>query len=95
MMFWPWVPWLTLTVTGFVLATRRLAWVAERVERLEKPWACDVCLSFWSMCLWAPGAALVAWDLGALWAAPPSYVIVLFLLPRVQPPPPIVLPRLE
>lgn len=70
---------LALTVPGFVLAIRALPWVEKRVLAGVKPWACDICATFWSTVLWAP---VVLWIFGpeGLIAAPPSYVASLVVL---------------
>lgn len=90
MIFFLSLVFISLTVPGFVLATRALPWVDEKVLEGVKPWACDICMSFWSTVLWGLIAAIF-FGRDALAAAPPSYTIALALLgfmsrPSAAPP---------
>lgn len=78
--------WLAFTVPGFVIALRTLSWVQEQVLAGVKPWACDVCMTFWSLLLWSlvPVAVLGP---QALFFVPPAYFGALWLLHRWQEPP--------
>ena len=83
---------LSLTVPGFVLAVRALPPVERLVMEGVKPWACDICASFWGVVLWAL-LSTAKWGEEALWAAPPSYAAALWILsvlsrPRTEPPMP-------
>lgn len=66
------------TAAGFALALRALPFVGRWVEAGIKPWACDVCLGFWSTCL----VALVYWvATGAVLASVgPAYPVCLGVL---------------
>lgn len=84
---------IALTVPGFVLAVRALPHVDQWVLAGQKPWACDVC-----MCFWTTGALAVvaaAWMREPLYAAcaGPAYTIALVALSHLErapvfPPPP-------
>ena len=83
---------VSCTVPGFVLAVRALPPVERLVFAGVKPWACDVCSTFWATIFW--GA--VAWGVFGHWAlvaVPPAYTIAFWLLgalskPTTLPPPP-------
>jgi hypothetical protein len=83
---------VALTVPGFVLAVRALPPVERLVLAGVKPWACDVCSTFWATLVWG-AVAWVVFGHWALVAVPPSYTIALWLLgelsrPATLPPPP-------
>lgn len=79
---------VALTVPGFVRAVRTLAWVDEKVVAGVKPWACNVCMTFWSIVLvWGP-LALLAWGPEAVVVLPPAYTVAFVLLERVLEKPP-------
>lgn len=77
---------ISLTVPGFVRAVRTLAWVDSKVTAGVKPWACNVCMTFWSTLLWA-FVPTVFWGPEALLMAPPSYTIALWVLEHLEKPP--------
>lgn len=79
---------VALTVPGFVLAVRALSVVERLVERGIKPWACDICMCFWSTGLWVVGYAAVLEDVRILFACGPAYSLSLMLLAYMQRPPP-------
>lgn len=66
------------TAAGFALALRALPVIRSWVDAGTKPWACDICLGFWSTCL----VALVYWfATGAVLAAVgPAYPVCLAVL---------------
>jgi len=72
------------TAAGFALALRALPGVRGWVEAGIKPWACDICLSFWSTAV----VALVYWIAsGALLASVgPAYPVCLFVLRNLTEP---------
>lgn len=77
---------IALTVPGFVLAVRTLPWVDAKVLAGVKPWACDVCSTFWSTVIWALiGTAFFGRE--ALIAAPPAYTVALYVLGVMSQPP--------
>jgi hypothetical protein len=78
---------VALTVPGFVSAVRALPFVAVHVDAGVKPWACDVCMCFWSTALFAVIAA--AWLREPLYAAcaGPAYTLALVVLSHLERPP--------
>lgn len=78
---------VALTVPGFVRAIRALPFVDRWVMRGIKPWACDICMCFWSTGLWVSGIALLARDPYLLLACGPAYTLALMLLEHMQRPP--------
>ena len=82
------------TSAGMTVAVRALPFVQRRIEALQKPWACDICMSFWSVGLLSVGLAV--------WQGPellvscgPAYPWALWVLRRVTEPREPVLPALE
>jgi hypothetical protein len=43
------------TSAGMTVAIRALPLVKKWIEQMKKPWACDVCMSFWTVGLLALG----------------------------------------
>lgn len=66
------------TAAGFALAVRALPGVSRWVSEGTKPWACDICLGFWSTCL----VALVYWVASGIVLASvgPAYPVCLGVL---------------
>jgi hypothetical protein len=77
---------VALTVPGFVLAVRALAPVAKLVEAGTKPWACDVCMCFWSTALLATCTGAAAGDWRLALCAGPAYTIALVVLSHLERP---------
>lgn len=75
-----------LTVPGFVRAVRMLPAVQSRVLAGVKPWACDVCMCFWSTAALASLAGAV-FGPEHLFAAGPAYTVALYVLGRLEEPP--------
>ena len=76
---------------------RALPWIGERVRRGVRPWACNVCMAFWSSLIYAglPMAARGApgiLDVLAVPAASGVALIVLTWLDAKAPPLPPELP---
>lgn len=69
---------------GIVLAVRALPPVARLVEAGVKPWACDVCSSFWTTALAVAIVVSVTNEARLLLAAGPAYTLALFVLARLQ-----------
>jgi hypothetical protein len=89
-----WSVALGATVAGFVLAVRGLPWVQRAIMDRKKPWACDVCMGFWSTAIWAEALAVLQNDLFMLLAAGPAYPFALWILrklgePQLPPLPPL------
>ena len=78
---------VALTVPGFVRAVRALPAVDRRVMAGVKPWACDICMCFWSTGLWTAGLALLAHDPYLMLACGPAYTVALNVLEFMQRPP--------
>lgn len=79
---------IAVTVPGVVTAARALPWVHRRVEAGQKPWACNICMTFWTTALVTEIAAAVAYDWRVVLLAGPAYTIALVLLDRVVEAPP-------
>ena len=82
------------TAAGLVFAARTLAPVARWVDRGIKPWACDVCASFWATVLCALVYAGILWDIHSLLSAGPAYILSYGAVrtlsgPTGLPPPPL------
>lgn len=92
-----WTILVGLGIPGIVLAVRKLPWVDVRVLEGVKPWACNVCMSFWTGAILVLGAAAVASELAVLAVAPPAYTIALGVLRWFEEPsgasPPVGLPE--
>lgn len=78
---------VALTVPGFVRAARTLSFVDRWVLAGIKPWACDVCMCFWSTGLWTAGLAGLFQEPLLLLACGPAYTLALILLDYMQRPP--------
>lgn len=78
---------VALTVPGFVRAVRALPFVDAWVMRGIKPWACDICMCFWSTGLWVSGIALLLRDGHVMLACGPAYTAALVVLEYMQRPP--------
>jgi hypothetical protein len=81
-----WALLLGATSAGFTEAVRALPWVYRQMLAQKKPWACDVCMSFWSTAGLTLG--LVAWqhDVALLAAAGPAYPWALWVLRKISEP---------
>lgn len=79
---------IALTVPGFVLAVRALPAVDRRALAGQKPWACDICMCFWSTGLWALVVAFVLKDPRLVLACGPAYTGAMMLLKRMTAAPP-------
>lgn len=81
---------------GVVLAVRALPPVDRRVLASIKPWACDICMSFWTTGALAMLVATVMKDWRLLLSCGPAYSISLMLIrfmtraPEDGPLPPMV-----
>ena len=81
-----WTVLVACSIPGIVQAVRALPWVSQRVFENVKPWACDICMSFWIGAFVTSGAAAIAHDLVVLAVAPPAYTLALLLLRALQAP---------
>lgn len=83
---------VSLTVPGFVQAVRKLPWVHEQVIAEVKPWACDICMCFWSTAIFTV-PMLCIFGPTAIFAFGPAYTVSMYLYyvfaqPTSMPPPP-------
>jgi len=92
-----WAVGLGSTAAGIVLAVRALPAVRRAMVQLKKPWACDLCMSFWTVGALSLGLAVWKVDAQLLLSAGPAYPLALQLLRMLQEPanPPSPLPPLE
>lgn len=95
-----WTLVLAPSAAGFVVALRALPPVEKMMFRRVKPWACDLCMSFWCTLIVGCVIAILSGDRVALAAAAPSVALCMLLLrtltaPRGAPPMPKTLPELE
>lgn len=90
-----WALGLGLTSAGFTLALRATRWVSARVREAQKPWACDICMSFWAVGAFTLVVGyLHGWDL--VLAAGPAYPVSLWALRKLgEPLGPPPMPELE
>ena len=86
---------VALTVPGFVQAVRALPAVDRLMLAGKKPWACDVCMCFWSTAIWTVVVAAVFKDARLLLAAGPAYTISMLVLRYATRAPEGELPVLE
>ncbi|MFQ5339971.1 MAG: hypothetical protein ACE5F6_00335 [Anaerolineae bacterium] len=89
-----WSVVLGATAAGFVSAVRGLPWVQRAIMDRRKPWACDVCMGFWTTGAVTVGLAYVLNDIWALLWAGPAYSVALWILrklgePQLPPLPPL------
>jgi len=68
------------TAPGVAIVVRALSAVEKLVLEGKRPWACDVCLSWWMVAATTLVAGLAAHDLEVLWAAGPAYPLAYKLL---------------
>jgi hypothetical protein len=74
-----------LSAAGLVVFLRALPLVQRLVREQKKPWACDVCMSFWSTFLLT--SATFHFDGGlALAAAAPGFAVALLVLRKLTEP---------
>jgi hypothetical protein len=74
------------TAAGVVLALRALPPVYRAMLRRQKPWACDICMGFWTTGTLAVGLAHWQHDAQLALAAGPAYPWTLWLLRKLQEP---------
>lgn len=86
---------IAITVPGVVTAVRALPPVAAKVLEGAKPWACNICMSFWATSLVTSVAAAYLQEIGVLLLAGPAYTLALVLLERVVEAPPAGGPQPE
>lgn len=80
-----WSAAVGLSAAGMVVAVRALPPVQRAIFARKKPWACDVCMSFWATGL----CALVVGYLRGpeyIFAAGPAYPLTLWTLAKLSSP---------
>lgn len=86
---------VALSAAALPPVVRALPWVQRQLEAGIKPWACDLCMSFWSTL----AAGAVWWSIGhapalAIWPAfVITYAIVRHNSGPLGPPPKFELPK--
>ncbi len=78
------------TAVGTTEAIRQAPYIRDLNERGVKPWACDLCMSFWVTLIVALLGAFLPEQAepGRLWAWMPSFAVAYTWLTRVTPAPP-------
>lgn len=80
---------VALTAPGFIVALRALPWAERQMMAGIRPWACDICMSFWTVAaLCTALAGVFGWRYAVV--AGPAYSVclgVLGVLQRSLPPP--------
>lgn len=90
-----------LTAPGIIVAVRALRWVEQKMVDGVRPWACDICMSFWTVAVIVTGiCGAFGWRYGLI--AGPAYSVCLLILGPLQrslpppmaetPPPPFTTP---
>jgi hypothetical protein len=80
-----WALFVGSTAAGLVVALRALPPVERRILSAQKPWACDVCMSFWIV-------SIITIFVGAsqgrelLLCAGPAYPLCLWVLRQITAP---------
>ena len=85
------------TSAGMTLAVRRLPWVERRLLQAQKPWVCDICMSFWTVGGLVLGLGAWHHDPAFVFLAGPAYPVALGVLRHLSEPVsrPFELPPLE
>lgn len=88
---------LGATAAGVIEALRALPWVRRAMLRRQKPWACDICMGFWTTGVLSTLLAWHAHDVERLLVAGPAYPVALLFLAKLGEPrhPPPEMPPLE
>jgi len=89
-----WV-FVALTAPGIIVAIRALPWVEKQMMAGVKPWACDICMSFWTVAALCTCAAVWLEEWRFCFTAGPAYSSALWLLGQLQkstPPPSSAIP---
>lgn len=86
---------VALTVPGFVRAVRAIPAIDRRALAGQKPWACDVCMCFWSTGIWTFVVSTVLQDRHLVLACGPAYTIAMWILAKTTEAPVGAMPTLE
>lgn len=84
------------SAAGITVVVRALPWTQRQMLERNKPWACDVCMGFWTTVLVALGLALWKHDASLIVAGCPGYPWTLWVLRKTgEPTGPPPMPPLE
>ncbi len=89
-----WALLLGATAAGMTAAVRRVPSINRRVQAEQRPWACDICMCFWTTALLGAGAAVARWDPVLVVCCGPAYPWSLWVLRKITDPigpPPMLL----
>ena len=89
-----WAFLLGATAAGCTAAVRRLPPIDRRVQAAKKPWACDICMCFWTTVLLGTVAAAASQDPILVVCCGPAYPWSLWVLRKITDPvgpPPMLL----
>lgn len=75
------------TAAGMIVVIRVLPLIRQQVEAMKKPWACDICMSFWVVGLLVLLLLLGKRDPQFLFVAGPAFPFALWFLRRLTDPP--------
>jgi len=87
-----WAVFVGTTAAGVTTATRALPPVQRWMFARVRPWACDVCMGFWTVGLVSLGMAVWQHDAALLLACGPAYpwaLVVLYKTGEPKSPPPM------
>lgn len=91
-----WAIILGATSAGMTVAVRALPFIRKRIENQEKPWACDICMSFWTVGLLGLNLAMWKMQPELLVVCGPAYPWAMWVLCKVtEPRGGLSLPELE
>jgi len=78
-----------MSAVGVTLVLRELPPFSRWNEQDVKPWACDLCMSFWcsAVCLGVARATSQISNAEVILSWMPAFVVAFFLVQRVRPPP--------
>lgn len=71
------------TAAGVTVAVRALPFVNRWVQHGTKPWACDVCMSFWTTAAVTGAWSAIHMDYSLLYAAGPAYPVTMWVLRKI------------
>ena len=81
-----WAAIIGATSAGITVALRGLPFIYRKVEAAKKPWACDVCMSFWTTGLLGLGLGAWAWNPWYLVVCGPAYPWAMYVLCKITEP---------
>lgn len=74
---------VALIAAGLIVLLRRLGPIERLVFKGIRPWACDVCMSFWTLLVVAP---LFGGGVRGYLVAPPAFALCLWVLRQITQP---------